>query len=44
VSLAESLMLRGAAKPLTFPFKIWGTYKIIILAKRALRQPAEKQQ
>lgn len=33
VSLAESMMLRGAIKPLTLPFKIWASYEILIAGK-----------
>jgi len=34
VSLAESLCLRAAIKPLTFPFKLWASYQIVILMKK----------
>lgn len=34
VSLAESLCLRASIKPLTFPFKIWASYKLVLFGKR----------
>jgi len=34
VSLAESLCLRAAIKPLTFPFKLWASYQVVILMKK----------
>lgn len=34
VSLAESLCLRAAIKPATFPFKLWAAYKLTLLTKR----------
>lgn len=34
VSLAESLCLRAAIKPATFPFKLWAAYKLTVLMKR----------
>ncbi len=34
VSLAESLCLRAAIKPATFPFKLWAAYKLTLLMKR----------
>jgi hypothetical protein len=33
VSLAESLCFRAAAKPATFVFKIWASYKLVVWAK-----------
>jgi hypothetical protein len=34
VALAESLCLRAAIKPATFPFKLWAAYKLVLLTKR----------
>ena len=33
VSLAESITLRACIKPLTFPFKIWASYRLVLAAK-----------
>lgn len=33
VSLAESLCLRAAIKPATFPFKLWVAYKLTVFLK-----------
>jgi hypothetical protein len=33
VALAESLCLRAAIKPATFPFKLWAAYKLVLLTK-----------
>jgi hypothetical protein len=33
VSLAESITLRACIKPLTFPFKIWASYKLVLATK-----------
>ena len=33
VSLAESITLRACIKPLTFPLKIWASYKLVLATK-----------
>lgn len=33
VSLAESLCFRAFAKPATFVFKLWASYKVVMLLK-----------
>ncbi|KAL4433963.1 hypothetical protein ABPG75_000404 [Micractinium tetrahymenae] len=43
VSLAESLCLRACIKPITFTFKIWASYKLVLLGKQ-LRPEARQQQ
>ncbi|KAK9807177.1 hypothetical protein WJX73_004347 [Symbiochloris irregularis] len=42
VSLAESIAVRACIKPVTFPFKIWASYQVVMLAKRAGWQTAIK--
>ena len=46
-SLAESLVARGALKPLTFVGKLWLSYKAVLLTKRralkAAAPPAKKR-
>ena len=48
-SLAESLVARGALKPVTFVGKLWLSYKAVLLTKRrtlkapAAQQPAKKR-
>jgi len=37
LALAESISLRAVIKPLTFPFKIWASYKLVLAMKRARR-------
>ncbi|KAL4441842.1 hypothetical protein ABPG77_003758 [Micractinium sp. CCAP 211/92] len=46
VSLAESLCLRASIKPLTFPFKIWASYKLVLFGKelRLGGRPRQQQQ
>lgn len=45
VSLAESLCLRASIKPLTFPFKIWASYKLVLFGKELqLGRQAKQQQ
>ncbi len=50
VSLAESLCLRASIKPLTFPFKIWASYKLVRFGKelrlggRSRQQQQQQQQ
>ena len=34
VGLAESIALRAVIKPLTFPFKIWASYQLVVLSKQ----------
>ena len=42
-SLAESLVARGALKPLTFVGKLWLSYKAVLLTKRrSLKAPAQQ--
>jgi hypothetical protein len=38
LALAESISLRAAIKPLTFPFKIWASYKLLVLAMKPARR------
>lgn len=38
VSLAESIALRAAIKPITFPGKMWASWKLTLLLKRKQRQ------
>lgn len=37
LALAESISLRAVIKPLTFPLKIWASYKLVLAMKRARR-------
>mmetsp|Transcript_3195 Transcript_3195/g.19755 ORF Transcript_3195/g.19755 Transcript_3195/m.19755 type:complete len:138 (-) Transcript_3195:861-1274(-) len=39
VSLAESIALRAAIKPITFPGKMWASWKLTLLLKR--KQPQD---
>lgn len=38
VSLAESLCMRAAAKPATFVFKLWASWKLVLLVKGGKQQ------
>jgi hypothetical protein len=33
VSLAESICLRALIKPVTFPFKLWASWKLVLATK-----------
>lgn len=37
LALAESISLRAVIKPLTFPLKIWASYKLVLAMKPARR-------
>ena len=40
LALAESIALRAAIKPVTFPFKIWASYTLVLASKAQRRRPA----
>ena len=33
VALAESISLRACIKPITFPFKLWASWKLVLATK-----------
>ena len=35
VALAESITLRACIKPITFPFKLWASWKLVLASKTA---------
>jgi hypothetical protein len=38
-SLAESICVRAALKPVTFTFKLWASYKVVLAFKRRSTSP-----
>ena len=33
MSLAESICMRAALKPVTIPFKLWASWKLVLMTK-----------
>lgn len=42
VALAESIGIRAVIKPVTFPFKIWASYKLTVVLKRVTQASRQK--